>query len=131
MAEQTSQYSNPWFGQWPFSESNVKGFEFCATWLGFDEKVKDPPAVKDLPRLRKDLSQENLEILDEKTEGSGKINNDVPPDGWTATQPYEAEISNAAWLSTPEVGETLASRLEGWGETRRVCTWRSTWVSQA
>ena len=120
MAEQTSQYSNPWFGQWPFSESNVKGFEFCATWLGFDETVKDPPAVKDLPRLRKDLSQENLEILDEKTEGSGNINNDVPSDGWTATQPYEAEISNAAWLSTPEVGETLASRLESWGETRRV-----------
>ena len=46
----------------------MKGFTFCAKWLGFEESVKDPPAAKDLPRMRKDLSQENLEFFYENFE---------------------------------------------------------------
>ena len=72
MAEQSCEYSDSWFGQWPYSEKNVKGFTFCAKWLGFEESVKDPPAAKDLPRMRKDLSQENLEFYENFESGLGR-----------------------------------------------------------
>ena len=82
--------------------------------------MKDPPAAKDLPRMRKDLSQENLEFFYENFESGLEEKSGAPSDGWTAAQPYEAAISSATWLTTPEVDETLVSRLESWGESRRV-----------
>lgn len=119
-SEDSSQYDDAWFGQWSFSESNVMGFATLATWLGFEDAVKAPPAPKDLPRLRKDLSQENLEFLNEKFKNHEEEHHSMPSDGWTAAQPYEAAISHAAWLTTPEENETIASRLESWGGSRRV-----------
>ena len=109
------------FGQWDISESNIMGFESCASWLGIQDAVKEAPAPKDLPRLRKDSSQENLEFMDSNLKNDEEIESNIPPeDGWTAAMPYKAMISNAYWLTKPEVGETTASRLESWGETRRV-----------
>ena len=113
-SEDSSQYDDAWFGQWSFSESNVMGFATLATWLGFEDAVKAPPAPKDLPRLRKDLSQENLEFLNEKFKNHEKEHHSMPSDGWTEVN-IEAAISHAAWLTTPEENDHCLSLGElGW-----------------
>lgn len=116
-----SSVSSSYFGITEGLDANIMAFDACAAWLGLKEAVIEAPAAKDLPRVRKAASEGNLEFLaGAEQDRKSAAPSDMPPDGWSASFPYLAKVKSASWLTAPLQKETVESRLESWGEARRV-----------